>query len=103
MSYPAAPWSPDPDPAGVPAYVDAHGGSPRLAGRFPADALLLGLVRTESAEDWNAVAQIRASVAEWPPPCGWLGGRLEIRATPRLAAVASSAHRASSSSSRAAR
>ncbi len=56
MSYPAAPWSPDPDPAGVPAPVDAHGGSPRLAGRFPVDVLVLVLVRTESAEDCDAVA-----------------------------------------------
>ena len=38
----------------------------RLAGRFPADALVLALVRTESAEDWNAVAQIRASVTGSP-------------------------------------
>ena len=34
----------------------------RLAGRFPADALVLVLVRTASVEGWNAVAQIRARV-----------------------------------------
>ena len=58
VSCPVTPWPPDPASPGVSAYVDAHGGSQRLAGRFPADVL----VRAESVKDWDAVAQIRASV-----------------------------------------
>jgi len=52
-------------PAGCRLPTGAHGGSQRLAGRFP-DVLVLALVRTASAEDWDAVAQIRASVTDSP-------------------------------------